>query len=59
MQQLPNARLVVHPRGARHLVDSVHLIRSATGVYGEAEIERSYALWFPSPRGASSRRTTR
>lgn len=47
MQRLPNARLVVHPRGARHLVDSAHLIRSATGVYGEAEIERSYGKLVP------------
>ena len=42
MQALPNARLVVHPRGARHLVDPSHLVRSATGVYGAEEIERSY-----------------
>ena len=42
MQALPNARLVVHPRGARHVVDPAHLVRSATGVYGAAEIERSY-----------------
>jgi glyoxylase-like metal-dependent hydrolase (beta-lactamase superfamily II) len=42
MRELPGARLVVHPRGARHLIDSSHLIRSATGVYGADEIERSY-----------------
>lgn len=42
MQSLPNARLVVHPRGARHLVDPSHLVRSATGVYGAAEVDRSY-----------------
>ena len=51
MQQLPNARLVVHPRGARHLVDSVHLIMSATGVYGASEIERSYGTLVPVPAG--------
>jgi glyoxylase-like metal-dependent hydrolase (beta-lactamase superfamily II) len=49
MQSLPNARLVVHPRGARHLVDASHLIRSATRVYGEAEIERSYGTLVPVP----------
>ena len=42
MQALPNARLVVHPRGARHVIDPAHLVRSATGVYGAEEIERSY-----------------
>ena len=49
MQSLPNARLVVHPRGARHLIDASHLIRSATRVYGEAEIERSYGTLVPVP----------
>ncbi len=49
LQNLPNARLVVHPRGARHLVDASHLIRSATRVYGEQEIERSYGTLVPVP----------
>jgi glyoxylase-like metal-dependent hydrolase (beta-lactamase superfamily II) len=49
MQSLPNARLVVHPRGARHLVDASHLIRSATRVYGAEEIERSYGTLVPVP----------
>ncbi|HEV7577816.1 MAG TPA: MBL fold metallo-hydrolase [Caldimonas sp.] len=47
MQQLPKARLVVHPRGARHLVDPVHLVKGATAVYGAAEIERSYGTLVP------------
>ena len=42
MQQLPRARLVAHPRGARHLVDPARLIASATAVYGAEEMERSY-----------------
>jgi len=42
MQELPRARLIAHPRGARHLVDPARLIRSATAVYGPAEMERSY-----------------
>ncbi len=49
MRQLPNARLVVHRRGARHLVDPRHLVRSATGVYGEEEIRRSYGALVPVP----------
>jgi glyoxylase-like metal-dependent hydrolase (beta-lactamase superfamily II) len=42
MQRLPNARLVVHPRGAPHLIDPRVLTRSARGVYGDEEFERSY-----------------
>src|SRR3954452_3745649 len=40
MQQLPCARLVVHPRGARHMVDPAKLVAGATAVYGAEEIER-------------------
>ncbi len=42
MQNLPEAKLVAHPRGARHLIDPVHLVKGATAVYGADEIERSY-----------------
>jgi glyoxylase-like metal-dependent hydrolase (beta-lactamase superfamily II) len=42
MAQLPNARLVVHPRGAPHMVDPSKLIAGATAVYGEEEMQRSY-----------------
>jgi glyoxylase-like metal-dependent hydrolase (beta-lactamase superfamily II) len=42
MQQLPAARLVVHPLGARHLIDPSRLLNSARKVYGSAELARSY-----------------
>ena len=42
MQHLPTAKLVAHPRGARHLIDPARLVASATAVYGAEEIERSY-----------------
>ncbi|MEO7339099.1 MAG: MBL fold metallo-hydrolase [Caldimonas sp.] len=42
MQQLPEARLVVHPRGARHLIDPTRLMNSARSVYGDEEVARSY-----------------
>ena len=42
MQNLPNATAVVHPRGARHMIDPSALVAGATAVYGAAEIERSY-----------------
>ena len=47
MQSLPKARVVVHKRGARHLADPSHLVRSATTVYGAEEIERSYGALVP------------
>ena len=47
MQSLPKARVVVHKRGARHLADPSHLVRSATTVYGADEIERSYGALVP------------
>lgn len=34
MQQLPKARAVLHPRGARHMIDPEKLIRGAQAVYG-------------------------
>ena len=42
MARLPNARLVVHPRGAPHMIDPSKLIAGATAVYGEEEMTRSY-----------------
>jgi glyoxylase-like metal-dependent hydrolase (beta-lactamase superfamily II) len=35
LQYLPNAKLVIHPRGAKHLHDPTKLIASAVGVYGK------------------------
>lgn len=42
MRQLPNARLVVHPRGARHMIDPSALYEGARRVYGDDEMARSY-----------------
>ncbi|WP_442682653.1 MBL fold metallo-hydrolase [Stenotrophomonas sp. JC08] len=47
MRELPNARLVVHPRGAAHMIDPARLVAGATAVYGEAEIARSYGQILP------------
>lgn len=35
MQALPNARAVVHPRGARHMIDPSKLVAGSRAVYGE------------------------
>lgn len=47
MRQLPNAKLVVHPRGARHMANPVKLIAGVTAVYGEAEFKRVYGEIHP------------
>lgn len=47
MAALPNARLLVHARGARHMIDPTQLIAGATAVYGEAEMQRSYGQLLP------------
>lgn len=49
MAQLPNARLVVHPRGAPHMIDPSKLIAGATAVYGAEEMARSYGDIMPVP----------
>lgn len=47
MQELPNAKLVVHPRGARHMVDPSKLIEGATAVYGAQNMARLYGDILP------------
>jgi glyoxylase-like metal-dependent hydrolase (beta-lactamase superfamily II) len=42
MQHLPNAKCVVHPYGARHMVDPTKLIAGTEAVYGKAETEKMY-----------------
>ncbi|MET3654309.1 MBL fold metallo-hydrolase [Dyella japonica] len=47
MAQLPNARLVVHPRGARHMIDPSQLWAGASAVYGEEVMEATYGRLRP------------
>jgi glyoxylase-like metal-dependent hydrolase (beta-lactamase superfamily II) len=49
MQQLPNARAVLHPRGVRHMVDPSALIAGATAVYGTEDVRRNYGELVPIP----------
>ncbi len=42
MQSLPEARLLVHPRGLRHMLDPSALYQGAMALYGESEMQRSY-----------------
>ena len=49
MQRLPNATLVVHPYGARHLIDPSRLEASARAVYGDEEFNAMYGTLIPVP----------
>jgi len=49
MRQLPNATLVVHPRGARHMIDPSRLEASARAVYGDEEFDKMYGSLIPVP----------
>ena len=51
MQSLPNARLVVHANGARHMIEPDALYEGARAVYGDAEMERSYGRLVPVAAG--------
>ena len=42
MRAFPEARLVVHPRGARHMADPVKLFAAVQQVYGAEEAHRLY-----------------
>lgn len=49
LTHLPNARVVVHPRGARHMIDPSKLMAGATAVYGEAMMQQAYGTLQPVP----------
>ena len=47
MQALPNARAVLHPRGAPHLIDPAKLIAGTRAVYGDELYSRLYGEILP------------
>ncbi len=49
IQELPNARAVIHPRGAPHLAEPSKLIAASKAVYGEALYSRLYGDLVPLP----------
>jgi glyoxylase-like metal-dependent hydrolase (beta-lactamase superfamily II) len=49
MQALPNARCVVHPRGARHMIDPAKLTAASIDVYGERRFKLLYGQLQPIP----------
>ena len=42
MNRCKNAQLIVHPRGARHMIDPSKLIAGAIAVYGEVNFKKLY-----------------
>lgn len=51
MRAFPNARLVVHPRGARHMADPTRLVAGAMAVYGQALARKLYGEVLPIDAG--------
>lgn len=49
LSQLPEARLAVHPRGARHMAAPARLMQGTIEVYGEAQARAMYGEIVPVP----------
>jgi glyoxylase-like metal-dependent hydrolase (beta-lactamase superfamily II) len=47
MKHLPNAQLVVHARGRKHMIDPEKLIEGVKGVYGEEKYRELYGEILP------------
>lgn len=47
MQQLPNAQLVIHPRGARHMIDPQKLQQGSQAVYGQEKFNKMFGALIP------------
>ena len=50
MHALPNATLVIHPRGERHMVDPAKLVAGTIAVYGEKLYRQLYGELLPIPQ---------
>lgn len=49
MRRFPNAMLVAHPRGARHMIDPSRLVAGSIAVYGEDRFRQGYGEIVPIP----------
>jgi glyoxylase-like metal-dependent hydrolase (beta-lactamase superfamily II) len=49
LDALPSAKLVVHPAGAKHMIDPSRLIAGATAVYGPERMATLYGEILPVP----------
>ena len=48
--RLPNARVYVHPRGLRHLIDPVKLVAGSRAIYGENMMAKAIGEVVPVPQ---------
>jgi glyoxylase-like metal-dependent hydrolase (beta-lactamase superfamily II) len=48
-RELPRARVLVHPRGAPHMIDPSALVAASQAVYGEEQFHRLYGEILPIP----------
>ena len=51
MQRLPNARCVLHPRGAPHMIDPTKLVAGTEAVYGKDKTREMYGEIQPIDEG--------
>ena len=49
MAAFPNAQLIVHPRGARHMAEPSKLVAGVTAVYGAEYVNQVYGEILPIP----------
>lgn len=49
MKQFDQAKLIIHPRGASHMIDPQKLIKGTMAVYGEEKFNRLYGKIEPIP----------
>ncbi|MDX1572267.1 MAG: MBL fold metallo-hydrolase [Xanthomonadales bacterium] len=49
LRHCPNARVVAHPRAARHVIDPGKLVASASAVYGDEQFRELYGEIRPIP----------
>lgn len=49
LKELPNAKLILQPSGAKHMVDPEKLIAGAIAVYGKDVVTRDYGEILPVP----------
>ena len=51
VRENPSIEVLVHERGAPHMIDPAKLLASATRLYGEADMERLWGAFLPVPAG--------
>ncbi|RPI70313.1 MAG: MBL fold metallo-hydrolase [Desulfobacteraceae bacterium] len=50
MKELPGAKVILHPRGKKHMIEPEKLIRSVKEVYGADKYKEMYGEIFPIPK---------